>query len=98
MNNRIGEGHMGGRGSSSGNTTGEKRPRGPNIRGSSTGNRQTSNERPTHDTHATGSYDSRNRSHASQGRNNPAIRTGGKIRIPYQGGEDTQVGHSRDAA
>ena len=28
----------------------------------------------------------------------PASRTGRKIRSPYQGGEDTQAGHSRDAA
>ena len=35
-----------GRGSSSSYATGDNRPRGPNIRGGSTGNRPTSNERP----------------------------------------------------
>ena len=50
----------------------DNRTRGPDIRGSSSGNRQTSNERPTQDAHATGRCDSRNRSHAIQGRNNPS--------------------------
>ena len=36
-----------GRGSSAGFTTGDNRTWDPNFRGSSTGNRQTSNERPT---------------------------------------------------
>ena len=36
-----------GRGSSSGYAAGDKRTRGPDIRGSSSGNRQTSNEQPT---------------------------------------------------
>ena len=40
-------------------------PKYPNIRRSSTGNRQTSKERPTQDKHATGRCDSRNKSHAS---------------------------------
>ena len=68
-----------GRGSLSGYATGDNRTWGPNIRGSSTGNRQTSNERPTQGTHATGRGDHRNRSHASpgmshasQGRNSPS--------------------------
>ena len=51
---------------------GDNRTRGTNIRGSSTGNRQTSNERSTQDTYASGRCDSRNRSHASQGRNSPS--------------------------
>ena len=38
---------------------------GPNSRANSTGNRQTSNERPTQSTHATGRSDSGNRGHAS---------------------------------
>ena len=46
-----------GRGSSYSYATGDNRPRGPNIRGSSTGNRPTLNERPTQDTHATGRCD-----------------------------------------
>ena len=46
-----------GRGSSSSYATGDNRPRGPIIRGSSTGNRPTSNERPTQGTHATGRCD-----------------------------------------
>ena len=61
-----------GRGSSSSYTTGDNRPRGPNIRESSTGNRPTSNERPTQDTYATGRCDSRNWSHANQGRSHPS--------------------------
>ena len=51
-NRRRTYGSTRGRGSSSSYATGDNRPRGPNIRGSSTGNRQTSNERPTQDTHA----------------------------------------------
>ena len=39
-----------GRGSSAGYATGDNRTWGPNFRGSSTGNRQTSNERPTQGT------------------------------------------------
>ena len=68
-----------GRGNSANYATGDNRTWGPNIRGSSTGNRQTSNERPTQGTHATGRGASRKRSHASpgmshasQGRNNPS--------------------------
>ena len=72
QNRRTTYGPTRGRGSSSGYTTGDIRPRGPNIRGSSIGKIQTSNERPTQDTHATGRCDSRKRSHASQGRNNPS--------------------------
>ena len=53
-NRRRTYGSTGGRGSSSSYATGDNRPRGPNIRGNSTGNRPTSNERPTQDTHATG--------------------------------------------
>ena len=67
------------RGSSAGYTTGDNRTWGPNFRRSSTGNRQTSNERPTQGTHINGRGGSRNRSHASpwmshasQGRNNPS--------------------------
>ena len=55
-------------GSSSSYATGDNRPRSPNIRGSSTGNRPTSNERPTQDTHVTGRCDSMNWNHAYQGR------------------------------
>ena len=87
-----------GRGSSSGYTTGDNRPRGPNIGGSSKGKRKTSNERPTQDTHATGRCDSRNRSHASQGRNNPSESDRRENLEPLSGGKDTQAGHSRDAA
>ena len=56
-----------GRGSSSGYATRDNRTWGPNSRASSTGNRQTSNERPTQGTHATGRSDSGNRRHASPG-------------------------------
>ena len=57
-----------GRGSSSGYGTRDNRTWGPNSRASSTGNRQTSNERPTQGTHATGRGDSSNRRHANPGR------------------------------
>ena len=57
-----------GRGSSSGYATRGNGTWGPNSRASSTGNRQTSNERPTQGTHATGRSDSGNRGHASPGR------------------------------
>ena len=57
-----------GRGSSSGYATRGNGTWGPNSRASSTGNRQTSNERPTRGTHATGRSYSGNRGHASHGR------------------------------
>ena len=66
-NRRRTYGSTRGRVSSAGYATGDNRTWGPNIRRSSTGNRQTSNERPTQGTHATGRGDSRNRSHASPG-------------------------------
>ena len=50
-----------GRGSSSGYAKRDNKTWGPNSRGSSTGNRQTSNEQPTQGTHATGRGDSSNR-------------------------------------
>ena len=64
---------------------GENGPRGPNIRGSLTGNRPTSNERPTQDTHATGTSNSRNRSHANQGRSHPSDSDRRENQSPYQG-------------
>ena len=74
------------RGSSAGYATRDNRTWGPNIRGSSTGNRQTSNERPTQGIHATGRGDSRNMSHASPGmchasqeRNNPSESDGREV-------------------
>ena len=106
QNRRRTYGSTRGRGSSAGYTTGDNRKWGPNFRGSSTGNRQTSNERPTQGTHATGRGDSRNRSHASpgmshacQGRSNPGNSDKNDIlnTEPLSGGEDTQAGHSRDA-
>ena len=72
QNRRRAYGSTRGRGSSSNYATGDNRSRGPNIRGSSTGNRQTSDERPTQDKYATERCDSRIKSHASQGRNNPS--------------------------
>ena len=100
QNRRRTNGSTRGRGISSsysGYATGDNRTRGPDIKGSSTGNRQTSSERPTQDTHATGRCDSRNRSHASQGRNNPSNQERRENPEPLSGGNDTQVGHSRDA-
>ena len=77
-----------GRGSSSGNATRDNRTWGPNSRASSTGNRQTSNERPKQGTHLTGRGDSGNRRHASPGRSHvrqgetvTAIRIAGMHRI-----------------
>ena len=57
-----------GRSSSSGYATRDNGTWGPNSRASSTGNRQTSNERPTQGTHTTGRGDSVNKRHASPGR------------------------------
>ena len=106
QNRRRTYGSTRGRGSSVGYALGDNRTWGPYFRGSSTGNRQTSNERPTQGTHATGRSDSRKRSHASpgmshasQGRNNPG--DSDRRDIPntdtLSGGDDTQAGHSRDA-
>ena len=97
-NRRRTYGSTRGRGSSSSYATGDNRSRGPNIRGSSTGNRTTSNERPTQDTHATGRCDSRNLSHANQGRSHPSDSDRRKNPEPLSGGNDAQAGHSRDAA
>ena len=95
-----------GRGSSSGYATRNKRTWGPNSRASSTGNRQTSNERPTQGTHATGRSGSGNRRYASPGRSH--VGQGGNTHgdLDYRDAEntepltrfeDTQAGHSRDA-
>ena len=95
-----------GRGSSSGYATRGSRTWGPNSRTSSTGNRQTSNERPTQVTHATGRSDSGNRGHASPARSH--VGRGGNTygdfdcrdaphTEPLSRCEDTQTGHSRDA-
>ena len=106
QNRRREYGSTRGRGSSAGYATGDNRTWGPNFRGNSTSYRQTSNERPTQGTHATGRGDSRKRSHASvgmshasQGRNNPGDSDSRDIpnTKPLSGGEDTQAGHSRDA-
>ena len=106
QNRRRTYGSTRGRGSSAGYTIGDTITWGPNFRGSSTGNIQTSNERPTQGTHATGRGDSRNwshaspgMSHASQGRNNPgdSDRRDVPNTEPSSGGDDTQAGHSRDA-
>ena len=104
QNRRRAYGSTRGMGSSAGYATGNNRTWGPNIRGSSTGNRETSNERPTQGTYTTGRCDSRNRSHASpglshasQGRNNPSESDGREVPStePLSGGNDTQAGHSR---
>ena len=95
-----------GRGSSSGYATRDNRTWGPNSRASSTGNRQTSNERPTQGTYATGRGDSGNRRHASPGRSH--VGQGGNTHgnsdcrdapntEPLTRCDDTQAGHSRDA-
>ena len=95
-----------GRGSSSGYATRDNRTWGPNSRASSTGNRQTSNERPTQGTHATGRSDSGNRRHASPATSH--VGQGGNSHgdsdcrdapntEPLTRCDDTQAGHSRDA-
>ena len=95
-----------GRGSSSGYATRGNTAWGPNSRASSTGNRQTSNERPTQSTHATGRSDSGNRGHASPRRSHmgQAGNAHGDLDCrdaphtePSTRCEDTQAGHSRDA-
>ena len=97
-----------GRGSSSGYATRGNETWGPNIRTNSTGNRQTSNERPTQGTHATGRSDSGNRGHASPRRSHvgQAGNTHGDSDcrdaphtepLTRSRCEDTQAGHSRDA-
>ena len=86
-----------GRGSLTSYATGDNRQRGPNIRGSSTGNRPTSNERPTQDTHATGRWDSMNWNLANQGRSHPSDSNRRENPEPLSGGNDSQAGPSRDA-
>ena len=88
-----------------GSTRGRGRTWGSNSRANSTGNRQTSNERPTQGTHATGRSDSGNRGYASPGRGHVgrAGNTHGDSDYgdaphtePLTRCEDTQAGHSRD--
>ena len=95
-----------GRGSSLGYSRRGNRTWGPDSRASSTGNRQTSNERPTQGTHATGRSDSGNRGHVSPGRSHVGQwgNTHGDSDFrdapntePFTRCEDTQAGHSRDA-
>ena len=99
-------GSIRGRGGPSGYATRDNRTWGPNSRASSTGNRQTSNERPTQGTHATGRNDSGNRRHASPGMSH--VSQGGNTHgnsdcrdapntEPLTRCDDTQAGHSRDA-
>ena len=79
-----------GRGSSSGYATRGNRTWGPDSRASSTGNRHTSNERPTH---ATGRSDSGNGGNTDGDSDcRDATNTEPSTRC-----EDTQAGHSRDA-
>ena len=88
-----------GRGSSSGYATRDYRSWGPNSRASSMGNRQTSKERPTQGTHATGRSDSGNRRHVGQGGNTHGdsdCRDAPNTE-PLTRCEDTHAGHSRDA-
>ena len=95
-----------GRGSSSGHATRGNGAWGPNNKASSTWNRQTSNERPTQGTHATGRSDSGNRGHASPRRCHvgQAGNTHGDSDCrdapntePLTRCDDTHAGHSRDA-
>ena len=95
-----------GRGSSSGYATRYNRTWVLNSRANSTGNRQTSNDRPTQGANATGSGDSCNKRHASPGRSH--VGQGGNSHgysdcrdapntEPLTRCDDTQAGHSRDA-
>ena len=95
-----------GRGSSSGYTTTDNRIWCPNSSASSTGNRQTSNERPMQGKHATGRGDSGNRRHASPGRSHvgQGRNTHGDSDCrdapntePSTRCDGTHAGHSRDA-
>ena len=95
-----------GRGSSSGYATRGNTAWGPNSRANSTRNRQTSDERPTQGTHATGRSDSGNRGHASPKRSHAgqAGNAHGDSDCrdaphtePSTRCEDTQAGHSREA-
>ena len=96
-NRRRTNGSTRGRGSSSSYATGDNRPRGPNIRGSSTGKRPTSNERPTQDRLATGRCDFINWNQANQGRSHPSDSNRRENPEPLSGGNEAQAGHSRDA-
>ena len=95
-NRRRTHGSTRGRGISSSYATGDNRQRGPNIRASSTGNRPTSNKRPTQDTHAAGRYDSRKWSHVNQGRSHPSDSGSTANPESISGCNDAQAGHSRD--
>ena len=79
---------------------------GPNSRASSTGNRQTSSERPAQGTHAAGRGDSSNKRHASPGWSH--VGQGGNSHgdsdcrdapntEPLTVGDEIQAEHSRDA-
>ena len=85
-----------GRGSSSSYATRGNGAWGPNSRTNSTGNSQTSNERPTQGTHATGRSDSGNRGQAGNTHGDPDCRDAPQTE-PLTRCEDTQAGHSRDA-
>ena len=82
-NRRRTYGSTRGRGSSSSYAWGDNRPRGPNIRGSSTGNRPISNERSTH--MRQGDVIPRTGIKRIKGEVIPAIRTEGKTQSLYQG-------------
>ena len=84
------------RGSASNFATGDSRPRGPKIRGGSTANILTSNERQTQDVSATGRCDSTNWSHANQRRNHPSDSNRRENPELLSEGNDAQAGHSRD--
>ena len=85
-NTRTTYGSTRGRGNSSSNVTGKNRPRGPtNTRGSSTGRRPTSSERPMRDSIATGRGDSASWNHSIQEKDR------------RETDNNDQAGHSRDA-
>ena len=87
-----------GRGSSFSYATGDNRPRGPNLRGGSSANRPTSDERPTRDANTTGRCDFTSWSHAEQVKSQPGDSNRREIPEPPSEGNDAQAGHSRDAA
>ena len=96
-NRRRTYGSTRGRGSSSSHATGDNRPRGQNIRGGSTGNSPTSDERPTRDANETGRCDSTSWSHANQEKSQPSDSNRREIPDPPSEGNNDQAGHSRDA-
>ena len=94
-NRRSTYGSTTGRRSSSSYSAADNRLRGANIRGGSTGNRPTSNERPMQNANATGRCDSAKWSHADQGGNRPIDDSSSSESLEVLSeGNDSQARHS----